>query len=195
MFDHTKLADVISAYKEYFPKQWKDEKYKWEAIKHFQKHWDVNAADFKAIMFAEEDPEATRAAFISLFDETKDLTERVAAFYAFAEDRKANHNSGWKNHYQNANAISTYLWLKYPDKYYIYKYSEYRSVARELSSDYVPKKSSSPDSLVDGYKMYDEIRDVLIQDDELKTMLQNALTDSCYEDPEYRTMTIDVGFL
>ena len=218
MFDHTKLADVISAYKEYFPKHWKDEKYKWEAIKHFQKHWDVNAADFKAmletslektynllasgyfyakamlVMFAEEDPEATRAAFISLFDETKDLTERVAAFYAFAEDRKANHNSGWKNHYQNANAISTYLWLKYPDKYYIYKYSEYRSVARELSSDYVPKKSSSPDSLVDGYKMYDEIRDVLIQDDELKTMLQNALTDSCYEDPEYRTMTIDVGF-
>ena len=86
-------------------KHWKDEKYKWEAIKHFQKHWDVNAADFKAmletslektynllasgyfyakamlVMFAEEDPEATRAAFISLFDETKDLTERVAAFY------------------------------------------------------------------------------------------------------------------
>ena len=44
------MADVISAYKEYFPKHWKDEKYKWEAIKHFQKHWDVNAADFKAML-------------------------------------------------------------------------------------------------------------------------------------------------
>ena len=218
MFDHAKLTEVISAYKEYFPKHWKDEKYKWEAIKHFQQHWDINAVDFKAmlesslektynllasgyfyakamiVMFAEEDPEATRAAFINLFDESRDLTERVSAFYAFAEDRKENHNSGWKNHYQSANAISTYLWLKYPDKYYIYKYSEYRSVARELTSDYVPKKSSSPESLVDGYKMYDEIREVLIQDDELKMMLQSALTDSCYNDPEYRTMTIDVGF-
>ena len=33
-----------------------------------------------------------------------------------------------------------YLWLRYPDKYYIYKYSEYRDVARELESDFVPKK-------------------------------------------------------
>ena len=218
MFDHTKLADVIAAYKMYFPVHWKDEKYKWEAVKHFQDHWDINAPDFKnmletslaktynlltagsyyprgmILMFAEEDPEATRAAFISLFDETRDLAERVAAFYAFAEDRKENHNSGWKNHFQNANAISTYLWLRFPDKYYIYKYSEYRSVSRELLCDYMPKKSSSPESLIDGYRMYDEIREALVQDEELKTLLRSALTDSCYDDPEYRTLTIDVGF-
>lgn len=218
MIDRKKLDEVIVAYKEYFPKHWKDERYKWEAIKHFQEHWDINADDFKSMLeisldktynlltsgyfyakgmvvgFAEEDPEATRAAFIALFDETKDLAERVAAFQAFAEDRKENHNSGWKNQYQNTNAISTYLWLKYPDKYYIYKYSEYISVSNELNSDFKPKRTSAPEYLVGGYRMYDEICEVLKQDSELQDMLRDALTDSCYPDPELRTMTIDVGF-
>ena len=218
MIDKAKLADIITSYKEYFPSHWKDERYKWEAVKHFQDHWDINADDFQSMLeasldktynlltsgyfyakgmvvgFAKDDPEATRAAFINLFDETKDLTERVASFQAFAEDRKENHNDGWKNHYQNTNAISTYLWLRYPDKYYIYKYSEFASVAAELSSDFKPKRTSAPEYLVGGYKMYDEICEVLQQDDELRQMLQSALTESCYPDPELRTMTIDVGF-
>ena len=218
MIDKTKLKEIIVAYKEYFPRHWKDEKYKWEAVKHFQAHWDLNATDFKSMLeaalektdnlltsgyfyakgmivgFAEEAPEETRAAFINLFDETKNLTERVAAFQAFAEDRKENHNSGRKNHYQNLNAISTYLWLRYPDKYYIYKYSEYRTVSDKIGSDFKPKRTSDPEYLVGGYKMYDEICEVLKLDKELAKMLQDSLTDSCYPDPELRTMTVDVGF-
>ena len=46
MFNSEKLAAVIAAYKEYFPEHWKDEMYKWEAIQHFQKHWDINAESF-----------------------------------------------------------------------------------------------------------------------------------------------------
>ena len=218
MIDQNKLSEVIAAYKEYFPKHWKDERYKWGAIKHFQENWDINAPDFKGMLeasldktynllasgyfyakgmligFAEEDPEATRAAFISLYDETKDLKERVAAFQAFAEDRKENHNTGWKNHYQNTNAISTYLWLRYPDKYYIYKYSEYVTVAQELNSDFKPKRTSAPEYMVGGFKMYDEICEALKKDPELHKMLQEALNDQCYPDPELRTMTVDVGF-
>ena len=36
MVDIIKIAAAINGYKQYFPKHWKDEKYKWEAIKHFQ---------------------------------------------------------------------------------------------------------------------------------------------------------------
>lgn len=50
MIDRKKLDEVIVAYKEYFPKHWKDERYKWEAIKHFQEHWDINADDFKSML-------------------------------------------------------------------------------------------------------------------------------------------------
>lgn len=49
MIDGEKLLLVIAAYKEYFPHHWKDEMYKWEAIQHFQKHWDINAKNFLGI--------------------------------------------------------------------------------------------------------------------------------------------------
>ena len=47
MFDRMRLRDVLAAYKRDFaPKWWNDEKYKWEAIQCFQENWDVNAPDF-----------------------------------------------------------------------------------------------------------------------------------------------------
>ena len=36
MFNKEKLALIINEYKKYFPEHWKDEMYKWQAIKHFQ---------------------------------------------------------------------------------------------------------------------------------------------------------------
>lgn len=47
MFNYKKLKDVLVEYKKDFLSiQWNNEKYKWEAVKHFQDHWDINAADF-----------------------------------------------------------------------------------------------------------------------------------------------------
>lgn len=47
MINQERLKDVLIEYKQdYVTRQWKDEKYKWEAVKWFQDHWDVNASDF-----------------------------------------------------------------------------------------------------------------------------------------------------
>ena len=48
MINGEKLLLVIAAYKEYFPNHWKDEMYKWEAIQHFQNHWDIKIHVYKA---------------------------------------------------------------------------------------------------------------------------------------------------
>lgn len=219
MFARDSFTDVLVAYKKYFPNHFKDEKYKWEAIQHFQKHWDIQAPNFKEMLeeslaktynllasgyfyakamlleFAEADPEAVRAAFMDLYDEAKDLEERVEAFWAFAEDWKANRNlDGWKNHYQNTNAISTYLWLRYPDKYYIYKYSECLEVAKVLNSAFVPKRNSSPANVIGAYKLYDEIAYQAMNDTELVRMFHESKTAECYPDPQFRTIAIDIGF-
>jgi 5-methylcytosine-specific restriction protein B len=70
--------------------------------------------------FAKADNEGTRAMFRALFDESVDLEARVNAFQDAAEDMRAKYDDGtWRKHYQNTNAISTYLWLRYPDKYYM----------------------------------------------------------------------------
>lgn len=48
MFDKSRLKEAIVKYKEDFvSSQWKEEKYKWEAVKCFQDNWDVNAAEFE----------------------------------------------------------------------------------------------------------------------------------------------------
>lgn len=219
MISLEKLTPVLDGYKKYFPIHWNDEKYKWEAIKYFQDNWNIDAENFgdmfkkatdktfnllasgyaypRAMItnFAKADDEGTRSMFRALFDESVDLAQRVSTFQAAAEDMRAKYDDGtWHNHYQNTNAISTYLWLRFPDKYYIYKYELLRAAAMELSSDYRPKRNGSVDSLIGGFQLYDEICSVIAADESIKVMIHNALTSSCYPDPEMKTATIDVSF-
>lgn len=219
MFDNEKLMAALTAYKQYFPLHWKDEKYKWEAVQYFQNNWDIEAENFldmfmkatdktfnllasmnnypRAMIraFAEKEPETVRDMFIVLYDETRNLDERIEKFEMMAEDLRVRYDDGsWKHHYQSANAISTYLWLRYPDKYFIYKYSEVRATAKELCSDFVPKKGSGVANIAGGFKFYNGIRAVIAKDDELDAMLKNALEQNCYPDFTKTTMTVDVGF-
>lgn len=219
MIDAQKTVGIIESYKQYFPEHWEDEKYKWEAVKHFQDNWDIEAENFGAMFkkatdktfnllasgyayprgmileFAKADDTAVREMFRRLFDESLDLSDRVTEFMNTAEELRNKYNDGtWKKHYQNTNYISTYLWLMYPDKYYIYKYELYRAVAKELDDSYLPKKNGAAETMVGGFKMYDEICEILNRDSELRQMLESALTDSCYKDSQLKTMTADFGF-
>lgn len=219
MFDQFRMKDVLAAYKQNFvTKQWGDEKYKWEAVKWFQDNWDVNAPDFAEMLnrsldktfnllasnnnfpkgmivgFAKSAPEEVRAMFIALFDESKDVFERLDAFKTQSSILLEKYGNGAAQHYQYENAISTYLWLRYPDKYYIYKFGEVKTVASELESDYRFKKGAYADNIRNFLKLYDEISAALKEDTELVNLFQSQLTDTCYPDPELKTLTIDVGF-
>ncbi|MCD8048619.1 MAG: EVE domain-containing protein [Clostridia bacterium] len=219
MINIEKLKHVLEGYKLYFPIHGKDEKYKWEAVKHFQMYWDIDAPNFGDMFkiatdktynllvagysyprgmitsFAKADDEATRQMFRDLYDETIDLSVRVANFQSASDEMRAKYDDGtWKNHYQNTNAISTYLWLKYPDKYYIYKYEVIKDVAAELESDYRPKRNGSVDSMIGGYALYDEICAAVQKDDEIRSLISNAVTDSCWEDTRLKTATTDIAF-
>ena len=218
MIDVEELKSVLEGYKEYFPEHWKNERYKWEAVAHFQKHWDIDAPDFGEMFkeatakagnlltsrnvfpqgiiecFAKADSEATRQMFKKLFDEAQDVGERVKKFIDESEFLREKYNDGtWRNHYQSTNVISIYLWLMYPDCYYIYKYGIYKDVAEVLGANYQFKKGSN-DNLLNGYHMYDELCDAIRADSNVVHLLQSSLDDSCYPDPELKTLTIDVGF-
>lgn len=144
--------------------------------------------------FAKSAPEEVRAMFIDLFDENKDVYERIDAFKLGSSKLLERYGNGAAQHYQLENAISTYLWLRYPDRYYIYKFSEVKVVAAELEADYRFKKGAYADNVRNFIKLYDEICSVLQADQELINLLRAQLTDTCYPDPELRTLTIDVGF-
>lgn len=219
MINYEKLKKIEEAYLKYLPDYWSEENFKWKAIQHFQKHWDIEAVDFASMLdqalaktynlltsgyyyaktmlisFAQEDPEGLRSAFRILYDETRDLAERVDKFIAYADDRKINHNdTGWKNHYQDTKAISVYLWLRYPDKYYIYKYGEIRPAAVELESSFVPKRTASVDNMIGGFHFCDEICAQVSQNEQIIATFQSLLTADCYPDPQHRTLAFDVVF-
>lgn len=101
-FDKSLLQQVLAAYKTVFvSKQWPEEKYKWVAVKHFQDNWNIDAPDFAEMLkkslaktgnllvsvnnfparmitwFAQADPEKIREMFKNLFDESKNLNDRI----------------------------------------------------------------------------------------------------------------------
>ena len=90
--------------------------------------------------FAESSPEEVRAMFLELFDESKDVYERIASFKNKSNLLLEHYRNGESQHYQHENAISTYLWLRYPDKYYIYKFDEIKAIVNELEAEYSLKK-------------------------------------------------------
>lgn len=219
MFDQFRLKNVLAQYKQSFVStRWGNEKYKWEAVKWFQDNWDVNASDFPEMLsrsldktfnllasnnnfpkgmivgFAKAAPEEVRAMFIALFDESQDVFERINAFKMQSSILLEKYGNGAAQHYQYENAISTYLWLRYPDKYYIYKFGEVKTVSSELESDYRFKKGAYADNIRNFLRLYDEISAALKEDTELVNLFQSQLTDTCYPDPELKTLTIDVGF-
>ncbi len=236
MINTDKLKQVLAAYRENFHRpnpnlgnktHWDDEQYKWIAVKHFQDHWDLEAADFAAMFkeataktanllaaqnffpggmildFAAADQEAVRQMFRNLFDESNSVVDRVNRFIAEAERirktyaeqiRKTYGENVWKSHYQNVNSVSTYLWLRYPEKYYIYKYTEVKAVACTLESDYKVKFGAKADALPGFNNFYDEIAAFISRDTATTDMVRAALTPECDEDVAYHTLTVDVGY-
>ena len=219
MFDKSLLKDFLIDYKKNFAaSQWENEKYKWEAIKCFQDNWDVNAKDFAAMLraslaktlnllasqnnfprrmierFAASAPEEVRSMFIKLFDENEDVYDRIKAFKDESSIMLERFGDGDRQHYQHENAITTYLWLRYPDKYYIFKYSEIKTVAAALGSDYQFKKGAYANNIRTSFKLYTEINEELKRDTELVNLFKQHLVETCYNDSELKTLTSDVGF-
>lgn len=218
MIDVNKSIPIIEGYKEYFPKHWEDEKYKWKAIKHFQDNWDIKAEDFAQMLnrslgkssnllasinnypkrmiieFARIAPEEVRAMFADLYDYSKDVYVRMESFKAQSAILLEKYKGGTSQHYQHENAISTYLWLRYPDKYYIYKFSEVKSVANELGLGYLFKKGAYEDNIRNFLRLYDEISAMLKEYNELVDLFKSRLTDDCYPDSELKTLAVDFGF-
>jgi hypothetical protein len=143
------IQQYVTAYKEDFARRDEEERYKWEAIGHYKKVWNIEAEDFADMLadafieagnllaakmyfpyrmlckFAEMDPAELRNLFRNLYDETLPLSQRYHDFRTGADKfirRLTNETPGrtkMLNHYQDLHAVSIYLAFEYPEKYYI----------------------------------------------------------------------------
>lgn len=208
------LKNYIEKYKAGFVEHWDNEKYKWECAKCFQDNWDINADNFyemftnateKAFnllasmnnfprgmiqIYAEQDQEAVRNMFFNLFDESKEVAERVIKFQSDAQEICDRLSPG-KQHYQRAMAITVYLWMRFPEKYDIFKYSLCKETALLLENDFVPKKGHTAENIRGNQKQNDEILAALIKDTELIEMYNRLMDGTCYQDKVGRMLATD----
>ena len=195
------------------------ERHRFEAIKHFQDNWSISSDDFYVMitralekaskseitydnnqdmtitLFAKIDPEVVAKMFTSLFDESIDLFERIKSFKNDSSRllEKYGKELNITQHYQDERTISTYLWLRYPDNYYVYKFTDIESVATILESDLVLKQKQYEDNFKKGMQLYDKICLELNKDYELVSLLRSNLDDSCFPDLKLKTLTCIIG--
>jgi len=212
------LSKLLVKYREELPSFWEDEEYKWIAVKHFQEHWDIEAEDFSAMFteatskhtnlltsamyypigmiqgFAEFDEDRTRNMFRVLFNESQDIKDRIRFFCDESEAIRKSGPETWKNHYQDPRAISVYLSFMYPDKYFIYKYSELKKAVDILGSDFTFKgRSDVPNFYMRVCDYMNTIRERIANDKQLCDMLDNliAKNGSNYPDAHRNIATDD----
>ena len=219
MIDNNRFQELLEEYKsELKGNRWDDEKFKWQTIKGFQDHWDIEAIDFCTMLknsldktfnllasthyfpgkmikeFAEKEPETVRQMFKNLFDENKDLYDRIVSFKVQSKQLVNKYWDPGKSDFQTENTITTYLWLRYPDKYYIYKFEEAKSLSKELKMSYVFKAGDYQNNVENFIRLYDELSQELCKDEELKQIVQSKLEEDCYDDPKCKTLAIDFGY-
>lgn len=215
------IDDAINQYTSAFDENIKKEAYKWQAVQWFQNHWHLNDADLASMIdfataktgnllasassyprkmlvaFAMAAPAEVRAMLTDLFDENAGIAGRVAGFMGMSEKIRNDFNPGsWKMHYQTTNAASVYLWLRYPDKYYIYKPTEYCNVISKLGLDTTVKQNGKAEEMVKGFGIYDMLNSRLCANGACVAKIRGYLgaNPDLYPDPQLRTATVDLGF-
>ncbi len=219
MFDKDILKRVLESYKRDLPERWeRGEKFKWQAVKCFQDNWDKNAQDFPQMLerslnktdtlltsvnhfpkgmiieFAKSAPDEVRGMFDELFEGSGDVFDRINAFKMKSAELLEKYGNGAAQHYQNENAVTTYLWLENPEKYYIYKLNVVKKAAETLKADYTFKKGNYAENIRNFLRFYDELNAAIKEDNELVRLFKSQLTDDCYSDPQLKTLTVDFVF-
>ena len=216
--DQTKLLELIASYKADFSKYIADELYKWRAVKHFQDNWDIDAEDFAMMLndslkktgnllasrnfypckmindYASLYPEEVRALFRRLYDEGQDLEERVKSFkMGIIDVHKRWDVDGDKKDYHSEHVVSTYLWLRYPDKYYIYKPKLATGLFKLLGLN-LKLWGGGAKALCQSYEVYILVSQALASDAEYRQMLDDVLSSDCYPDSSCITAAVDFVF-
>lgn len=107
-------------------------------------------------VYDEQDKEAVREMFIGLYDESKPVTDRIARFQVSVQ-ALCDRLSPGKQHYQRPMAITVYLWLKFPSKYDVFKYSVCKGTSQYFENTFVPKKGNVPANIKGNMELIDEI--------------------------------------
>lgn len=203
----------LDQYKANFERVHLEEIYKWKAIKQFQDSFDIHAKDFLAnldtslskaenllisqnyfpknmvLENAEVTPEKVRQLFLLLFDEEAGLLQRVEQFQKgfVALNQK---NFPGKKDYQDHRAIMVYLTLRYPERYFFYKFTMFKDFAEKVGYPYKPVGGRL--SNIGQYQnLCKLVRSEITTDQELLKLHKERIGEDCYYDENLNILTQD----
>jgi len=210
----TLIKLYIEKYKREFENIHNQEIYKWQAIKQFQDNFDIDSKDFysnielslnrannllsSSLYFplpmllenTKESPEEIRVLFKDLFNEDLDILRRVENFRKQFNLLSKSVFPEKKNHYQDHRAVIVYLALRYPERYFLYKYGMFKKFAERIDYAHLPIKGR-----VDNIGLYQNlcelVRHEITQDQELLNQHEKRLDINCYRDKDYNVLTQD----
>ncbi len=207
------LRRYIEEYKLNFDRINKQEIYKWKAVKTFQDNWNIDAENFSGMLLAsirdtqnllksgqyfplrmlehysEKKPNEIRNLFSDLYDEEIDLYERIERFQNEIS-AISNELFPGKNTYQDHRAIIVYLTLKFPKRYFFYKFEMFKQFSKKLEIIFKPVKGHI-ENIGHFNSQCELIRYELSLDQDLLKLHKNRTNADCYFDDQLNILTQD----
>lgn len=207
------LRHYIDEYKLNFDRVNQEEIYKWKAVKCYQDNWNIEAENFyemllaslsrtknlldsgqyfplrMLVQYADHRPNEVRQLFRNLYNEEEDLFERIQDFQTsinLINDELFEN----KKSYQDPRAIIVYLVLRYPERYFFYKFEMFKQFSEKLELIYKPVKGHL-ENIGHFNSQCELIRFELSLDQELLKLHKNRITSDCYYDENLNILTQD----
>ena len=208
------VKSYIEEYKKEFDRVHKQEIYKWYAVKQFQDNFDIEAKDFhsnleKSLLKSEnllvsqnyfprrmlldnakKSPEKIRGMFINLFNEDLNYSDRIDNFMQEFEKLNKSNFPNKNNDYQDHRAVVVYLTLKYPEKYFFYKFRMFEHFSKKVDYPYVPKKGRT-ENVSQYNNLCELVKFEIEKDQELLKLHEKRLDENCYRDINHHILTQD----
>ena len=200
------INTLIENYKKLIVRPDYDEIYKWESLKIFQDRWNIDEPDFytmydeslqnsdsnnlwaskffypKEVMlqFIKSDTEKVRQMFRDLFNEDESIDSRIDKFVYNCDtlrDILQEDNEKFQHHFHDGfRIISVYLNFRFPMKYTIYKYTEFKEFMDVVRAKTIP----GTNEIDRFFKVMRTLHGILVKDIELIQIHKNICNDSKY---------------
>lgn len=211
--NHDQINELISRYKDHKRRNGhSDEIYKYEAIQYFQKHWNINADDFSAMLkkaiekqtnlmyslafgtilkLGEKYPTEIKELFLLLFDENVDLEERIKRFDK-ETDRLFKKLDATGNGFQDERSVSVYLTFRYPEKYTFFKDSYYSKACKLINE----KKARKGKKYAHYLTLIEEFKEKYLNgDEELWQLTNGTLPENAWKDETRNILAQDILYV
>lgn len=221
-----RINEIIDHYMEQFPMTTgpdNDELFKWKAAAIWKTTWDIDAADFGAMLkqaviptevlvdsktvypasglieLCNRDPalaEKVRAEFRALLQDTDDPDEEQALMESFVDHINALIDKAFPGSWkyvQDRKSVSDYLGLSRPDRDFFYKASEVKSFAEYVEFDDEIGVGQAF-SLRNYYRLCGELIDVIESRRDLRELAASGLQDYALQSGQEEITVIDPAY-